>query len=157
VCCLQGYNEFSLLSLSCSDYLSLPSVGIQIKNRLKDENVALSLPSQVGVLVEGGGQPRRVLQAAAEAAARQLMACPWNETAWMAQLAPADLPALQLPPHGCFCNLPQRVDRFDDDIAHIVTNSAKRSGLTFAPEAGTQVGLSSAALGCRLDWSHSLR
>ena len=33
----------------------------------------------------------------------------------------------------------QRVDRFDDDIAHIVTNSAKRSGLTFAPEAGTQV------------------
>lgn len=34
----------------------------------------------------------------------------------------------------------QRVDRFDDDIAHIVTNSAKRSGLTFAPEAGTQVG-----------------
>lgn len=44
---LQGYNEFSLLSLSCSDYLSLPSVGIQIKNRLKDENVALSLPSQV--------------------------------------------------------------------------------------------------------------
>ena len=32
----------------------------------------------------------------------------------------------------------QRVDRFDDDIAHIVTNSAKRSGLTFAPEAGTQ-------------------
>ncbi|KAL4447381.1 hypothetical protein ABPG77_007414 [Micractinium sp. CCAP 211/92] len=72
-----GYNEFSLLSLSCSDYLSLPSVGIQIKNRLKDENVALSLPSQ-------------------------------------------------------------RVDRFDDDIANIVTNSAKRSGLTFAPEAGTQ-------------------
>ena len=44
---LTGYNEFSLLSLSCSDYLSLPSVGIQIKNRLKDENVALSLPSQV--------------------------------------------------------------------------------------------------------------
>ncbi|PSC72413.1 Radical SAM domain [Micractinium conductrix] len=72
-----GYNEFSLLSLSCSDYLALPSVGIQIKNRLKDENVALSLPSQ-------------------------------------------------------------RVDRFDDDIANIVTNSAKRSGLTFAPEAGTQ-------------------
>jgi hypothetical protein len=44
---LQGYNEFSLLSLSCSDYLALPSVGIQIKNRLKDENVSLSLPSQV--------------------------------------------------------------------------------------------------------------
>jgi radical SAM family uncharacterized protein/radical SAM-linked protein len=41
-----GYNEFSLLSLSCSDYLSLPSVGMEIKNRLKDENVSLSLPSQ---------------------------------------------------------------------------------------------------------------
>jgi len=101
---VQGYNEFSLLSLSCSDYLSLPSVGIQIKvggwprvgvggevglpaclparlpaclavptvaylpttpsylsaclpcssqNRLKDENVALSLPSQVGGWVDG--------------------------------------------------------------------------------------------------------
>lgn len=72
-----GYNEFSLLSLSCSDYLSLPSVGIQIKNRLKNENVSLSLPSQ-------------------------------------------------------------RVDRFDDDIANIISNSGKRSGLTFAPEAGTQ-------------------
>lgn len=88
--------------------------------------------------------------AASEAAARQFMARPWHETGWPAQLAPQALPALQLPPHGCFCNLPQRVDRFDDDIAHIVTNSAKRSGLTFAPEAGTQVGLSSAALGCRL-------
>jgi radical SAM-linked protein len=72
-----GYNEFSLLSLSCSDYLSLPSVGIQIKNRLKSDNVSLSLPSQ-------------------------------------------------------------RVDRFDDNIANIISNSAKRSGLTFAPEAGTQ-------------------
>ncbi len=41
-----GYNEFSLLSLSCSDYLSLPSVGVEIKNRLKDENISLSLPSQ---------------------------------------------------------------------------------------------------------------
>lgn len=74
---LTGYNEFSLLSLSCSDYLSLPSVGIQIKNRLQNENVSLSLPSQ-------------------------------------------------------------RVDRFDDDIANIISNSGKRSGLTFAPEAGTQ-------------------
>ena len=42
----KGYNEFSLLSLSCSDYLALPSVGLEIKNRLKDENVTLSLPSQ---------------------------------------------------------------------------------------------------------------
>jgi radical SAM family uncharacterized protein/radical SAM-linked protein len=41
-----GYNEFSLLSLSCSDYLALPSVGVEIKNRLKDENISLSLPSQ---------------------------------------------------------------------------------------------------------------
>lgn len=41
-----GYNEFSLLSLSCSDYLALPAVGIEIKNRLKEENISLSLPSQ---------------------------------------------------------------------------------------------------------------
>ncbi len=41
-----GYNEFSLLSLSCSDYLALPAVGIEIKNRLKDDRVSLSLPSQ---------------------------------------------------------------------------------------------------------------
>jgi len=41
-----GYKEFSLLSLSCSDYLALPAVGIEIKNRLKDERVSLSLPSQ---------------------------------------------------------------------------------------------------------------
>lgn len=41
-----GYNEFSLLSLSCSDYLALPGVGMEIKNRLKDENISLSLPSQ---------------------------------------------------------------------------------------------------------------
>lgn len=41
-----GYNEFSLLSLSCSDYLALPAVGIEVKNRLKAENITLSLPSQ---------------------------------------------------------------------------------------------------------------
>ena len=41
-----GYNEFSLLSLSCSDYLALPAVGMEIKNRLKGENISLSLPSQ---------------------------------------------------------------------------------------------------------------
>jgi len=41
-----GYNEFSLLSLSCSDYLSLPAVGMEIKNRLKEENITLTLPSQ---------------------------------------------------------------------------------------------------------------
>lgn len=41
-----GHNEFSLLSLSCSDYLALPAVGMEIKNRLRDENISLSLPSQ---------------------------------------------------------------------------------------------------------------
>jgi radical SAM family uncharacterized protein/radical SAM-linked protein len=71
-----GYDEFSLLSLSCSDYLSLPAVGMEIKNRLKDENISLSLPSQ-------------------------------------------------------------RVDRFDENIANIV-GGTRKSGLTFAPEAGTQ-------------------
>jgi radical SAM family uncharacterized protein/radical SAM-linked protein len=71
-----GHNEFSLLSLSCSDYLSLPAVGMEIKNRLKDENISLSLPSQ-------------------------------------------------------------RVDRFDENIANII-GGLRQSGLTFAPEAGTQ-------------------
>jgi radical SAM family uncharacterized protein/radical SAM-linked protein len=71
-----GYNEFSLLSLSCSDYLALPAVGLEVKNRLKDENISLSLPSQ-------------------------------------------------------------RVDRFDEDIANIV-GGTRQTGLTFAPEAGTQ-------------------
>lgn len=71
-----GYNEFSLLSLSCSDYLALPAVGVEIKNRLQDENISLSLPSQ-------------------------------------------------------------RVDRFDENIAHIV-GGTRLTGLTFAPEAGTQ-------------------
>ncbi|MEA5534510.1 TIGR03960 family B12-binding radical SAM protein [Crocosphaera sp. XPORK-15E] len=71
-----GHNEFSLLSLSCSDYLALPAVGTEIKNRLKNENITLSLPSQ-------------------------------------------------------------RVDRFDENIANIIGGNRK-SGLTFAPEAGTQ-------------------
>ena len=71
-----GYNEFSLLSLSCSDYLALPAVGLEIKNRLKDDNINLSLPSQ-------------------------------------------------------------RVDRFDENIANIV-GGLRQTGLTFAPEAGTQ-------------------
>lgn len=71
-----GYNEFSLLSLSCSDYLALPAVGVEIKNRLKNENISLSLPSQ-------------------------------------------------------------RVDRFDENIANII-GGTRTSGITFAPEAGTQ-------------------
>ncbi len=41
-----GYNEFSLLSLSCSDYLALPALGVEVKNRLQGENISLSLPSQ---------------------------------------------------------------------------------------------------------------
>ncbi|MGB3787995.1 MAG: TIGR03960 family B12-binding radical SAM protein [Phormidesmis sp.] len=71
-----GYNEFSLLSLSCSDYLALPAVGLEIKNRLQNDNINLSLPSQ-------------------------------------------------------------RVDRFDENIANIV-GGLRQTGLTFAPEAGTQ-------------------
>ncbi len=71
-----GYSDFSLLSLSCSDYLSLPSVGIELRNKLADQNITLQLPSQ-------------------------------------------------------------RVDLFNDDIAHIL-GGARSSGLTFAPEAGTQ-------------------
>ena len=71
-----GYNEFSLLSLSCSDYLALPAVGVEIKNRLHNDNISLSLPSQ-------------------------------------------------------------RVDRFDENIANIL-GGMRQSGLTFAPEAGTQ-------------------
>lgn len=41
-----GYNEFSLLSLSCSDYLALPAVGLEVRNRLKNDNISLTLPSQ---------------------------------------------------------------------------------------------------------------
>jgi len=41
-----GYSDFSLLSLSCSDYLALPSVGVELRNRLADQNVTLQLPSQ---------------------------------------------------------------------------------------------------------------
>ncbi|KAA8497443.1 Uncharacterized protein FVE85_1172 [Porphyridium purpureum] len=72
-----GYREFSLLSLSCSDWLSLPSVGVSLKNELAQHHVTLSLPSQ-------------------------------------------------------------RVDRFDENIALIMSNGQRKSGMTFAPEAGTQ-------------------
>ncbi len=71
-----GYSDFSLLSLSCSDYLALPAVGVELRNRLADQNATLTLPSQ-------------------------------------------------------------RVDRFDANIAHII-GGARKGGLTFAPEAGTQ-------------------
>ncbi len=41
-----GYDEFSLTSLSCSDYLSLAAVGTEIKNQLPTDTINLSLPSQ---------------------------------------------------------------------------------------------------------------
>ncbi|MCX5931019.1 MAG: B12-binding domain-containing radical SAM protein, partial [Cyanobacteria bacterium] len=41
-----GYSDFYLLSLSCSDYLALPAVGVELRNRLADQNVSLTLPSQ---------------------------------------------------------------------------------------------------------------
>jgi radical SAM family uncharacterized protein/radical SAM-linked protein len=41
-----GYDEFSLSSLSCSDYLSLPAVGSQLHSRFRDQHISLSLPSQ---------------------------------------------------------------------------------------------------------------
>ena len=41
-----GYSDFSLLSLSCSDYLALPAVGVELRNRLADQKVTLQLPSQ---------------------------------------------------------------------------------------------------------------
>jgi hypothetical protein len=84
-----GYNEFSLLSLSCSDYLALPSVGLQIKNLLGNEQVSLSLPSQ-------------------------------------------------------------RVDRFDENIAAIIGAGSRKSGLTFAPEAGGRQGRGAWLGACQL-------
>ena len=41
-----GYNEFSLSSLSCSDYLSLPYVGARLQETLVGKEVSVSLPSQ---------------------------------------------------------------------------------------------------------------
>ncbi len=41
-----GYSDFSLLSLSCSDYLALPAVGVELRNRLAEKNITLQLPSQ---------------------------------------------------------------------------------------------------------------
>jgi radical SAM family uncharacterized protein/radical SAM-linked protein len=41
-----GYADFSLLSLSCSDYLALPAVGVELRNRLAAHNISLTLPSQ---------------------------------------------------------------------------------------------------------------
>ncbi len=60
-----GYSDFSLLSLSCSDYLSLPEVGVNLKNKFNGENITLQLPSQrvdrfdenIAHIVGGGRQP----------------------------------------------------------------------------------------------------
>ncbi len=41
-----GYSDFSLLSLSCSDYLALPEVGVKLRNKLNEKNITLQLPSQ---------------------------------------------------------------------------------------------------------------
>ncbi|MDX2270819.1 MAG: TIGR03960 family B12-binding radical SAM protein [Cyanobacteriota bacterium] len=41
-----GYDEFSLSSLSCSDYLALPTVGAALQEHLQGSHTALSLPSQ---------------------------------------------------------------------------------------------------------------
>ena len=41
-----GYSDFSLLSLRCSDFLALTAVGVELRNRLADKNVSLTLPSQ---------------------------------------------------------------------------------------------------------------
>ena len=76
-----GYNEFSLLSLSCSDYLALPSVGVQIKNRFKDEHITLSLPSQrvdrfdeniAHMLRSGDGRQQQSITFAPEAGTQRL-------------------------------------------------------------------------------------
>ncbi len=60
-----GYNEFSLLSLSCSDYLSLNTVGARLQNDLAGQGIALSLPSQrvdrftpeLAQIIGGGRRP----------------------------------------------------------------------------------------------------
>ncbi len=41
-----GYSDFSLLSLSCSDYLALPAIGMELRNQLADKQITLQLPSQ---------------------------------------------------------------------------------------------------------------
>lgn len=40
-----GNDSLVLLSLSCSDYLALPSVGMEIRNSFRDRHVSLKLPS----------------------------------------------------------------------------------------------------------------
>ena len=73
-----GYADFSLLSLSCSDYLSLPAVGVELRNRLASHNISLTLPSQRVDRFDGdiahilGGTRRAGLTFAPEAGSQRL-------------------------------------------------------------------------------------
>ncbi len=73
-----GYSDFSLLSLSCSDYLALPAVGVELRNRLAEHNVSLTLPSQRVDRFDGtiahilGGTRRAGLTFAPEAGTQRL-------------------------------------------------------------------------------------
>ncbi|MEB3155829.1 MAG: TIGR03960 family B12-binding radical SAM protein [Cyanobacteriota bacterium] len=73
-----GYADFSLLSLSCSDWLSLPAVGVELRNRLADHNISLTLPSQRVDRFDGsiahilGGTRRAGLTFAPEAGSQRL-------------------------------------------------------------------------------------
>jgi radical SAM family uncharacterized protein/radical SAM-linked protein len=73
-----GYADFSLLSLSCSDWLSLPAVGVELRNRLADQNISLTLPSQRVDRFDGaiahilGGTRRAGLTFAPEAGSQRL-------------------------------------------------------------------------------------
>ena len=73
-----GYADFSLLSLSCSDYLSLPAVGVELRNRLAEYNISLTLPSQRVDRFDGniahilGGTRRAGLTFAPEAGSQRL-------------------------------------------------------------------------------------
>ena len=73
-----GYADFSLLSLSCSDYLSLPAVGVELRNRLAEHNISLTLPSQRVDRFDGniahilGGTRRAGLTFAPEAGSQRL-------------------------------------------------------------------------------------
>jgi radical SAM family uncharacterized protein/radical SAM-linked protein len=75
-----GYDEFSLSSLSCSDYLSLPAVGSELQQRLGQVNIGLSLPSQrvdrfdesIAQIMGGHGTRRSTLTFAPEAGTQRL-------------------------------------------------------------------------------------
>ncbi|MEO0355157.1 MAG: TIGR03960 family B12-binding radical SAM protein [Cyanobacteria bacterium P01_A01_bin.3] len=73
-----GYDEFSLSSLSCSDYLSLPAVGAELHNRLGSTHINLSLPSQrvdrfdENIAAVMGGTRRPTLTFAPEAGTQRM-------------------------------------------------------------------------------------